>query len=129
MIIKRTIVKQSLISGAGLGCFLNEDVKENDVIWKFNPRFDLLFSEDEVSVLEPAIQEFVRHYGYYDKQQFRGWWVLHSGNDRFCNHSKHPTLVAVHKGGCQYDMVASRDLYVDDELTCDYTEYEDRNYE
>jgi hypothetical protein len=92
----------------------------------FHPRFDLLLSPEEVGQYIWCMQEFIKHYGYLDKQQFPGWYVLHSGNDRFCNHSTEPTLIARHLGGCQYDMVASRDLVIGDELTCDYSEYEGR---
>ncbi len=121
MLIRATVVQPSRLHG--MGCFLAEDVRAGAVIWIFHPRFDLLLSQEEVAAYAPAFQSFVRHYGYLDQQQFPGWWVLHTGNDRFCNHSPEPTLKTRHLSGARYDMVASKDLRAGDELTCDYREY------
>lgn len=123
MLIKHTTVGPSPLHG--LGCFLAEPVQAGDTIWVFNPRFDLLLSPWEVDGYLPCVRDFIKHYGYLDNQQFPGWYVLHSGNDRFCNHAAEPTLRTRHLGGAQYDMVASRDLVVGDELTCNYAEYSD----
>lgn len=125
MLTKRTNIKPSLI--AGLGCFLAEPATKGETLWVFSPRFDLLFTEEEYAQLDRVTKDFVSTYGYLDKIQFVGYWVVHTGNDRFCNHSIMPTMESVHLGGSKYIMVASRDLLIGEELTCNYSEYSDED--
>jgi uncharacterized protein len=110
----------------GIGVFSCEKVKEGSVVWVFNPRFDLLFSVEEVESLPKVQRDLVRLYGYLDKQQFNGWYVLHVGNDRFTNHSNNPNTKPVKNADCQYVMIATKDIQAGEEITCDYSEYEDR---
>lgn len=123
----KTSVKPSSIHG--LGAFSEQFVPKGTTVWEFNPRFDVLFSEAEVASMPEHQKEFIKFYGYLDLQQFNGWWVLHIGNDRFTNHSKEPNTVPKKISACQYIMIASKDINIGDELTCDYKEYETRNYE
>jgi SET domain-containing protein len=124
MYIIETEIRPSSIHG--MGCFLRQPVTKDQVLWMFEPRFDLLFSKEEVYALPMTIQGIIEFYGYFDTQQFKGWWVFPTGNDRFTNHSDEPTVVPLKISECQYVMVASRDMEVGEELTCDYNEYENR---
>jgi SET domain-containing protein len=118
----KTSVRPSTISG--LGAFSEQFVLKGTTVWEFNPRFDLIFSQHEVEYLPEHQREFIKWYGYLDTQQFNGWYVLHVGNDRFTNHSETPNTVPVKLSDCQYIMIASKDINIGDEITCNYNEYE-----
>ena len=126
MFTVKTSIKPSKIHG--MGVFLEENVVKNQKLWEFNPRFDLLFSVDEVENMCESTKELIKFYGYLDKQQFNGWHVFHSGNDRFTNHSDMPNTIPYKLEDCQYMMIASKDMNIGEELTCDYNEYEIRNF-
>ena len=122
MLTVNTFIAPSPISG--LGCFLEEPVLRGQVLWVFDPRFDLLFSTEELPRMQSAYRNLIEHYGYFDSCQFKGWWVLPCGDDRFCNHSKTPTLITRRHADCIYTMVASEDMGKGTELTVDYRDYE-----
>ena len=109
-----------------MGAFLEEPVKKYQTVWVFNPLFDLIFSQEQVKNMSKIEKELIINYGYLDTQQFNGWWVFPTGNDRFTNHSDTPNTIPIKQDDCQYIMVASEDLEIGSELTCNYSEYEMR---
>lgn len=60
MLLFDTELRPSAIHG--IGVFLLEDVKEGDVIWRFDSRIDRIYSEDELEAVPPRLREFLRTY-------------------------------------------------------------------
>ena len=49
MMTVKTYIKESLIPGAGLGCFAAEFIPKDTLIWRFNPHIDRKLSKDKVN--------------------------------------------------------------------------------
>ncbi|TDX20861.1 SET domain-containing protein-lysine N-methyltransferase [Rhodovulum visakhapatnamense] len=111
MILVRHYVAPSPIHG--LGVFTREQAKKGDVIWRFEPTFDVEIPERLLEFLLDPYAETVRTNAEY----FGSRRVFRLGNDGdiFMNHSDNPSLIDLGD-----EMVAAWDLKVGDELTCDY---------
>ena len=100
----------------GLGTFLREPVKKGDVIWRFDPRIDRVFSEAEVESLPRHMQRFLHTYSTW--HEGLKLWILCGDNGRHFNHSDRPNTVSLGVGFG--DDVAAEDLPAGTELTTDY---------
>ena len=111
MLVVNYVIRASKIHGLGL--FLTERVKKDSVIWKYDSIVDRKLSFSTLLTLpESAARNICRHAEFFpDSQSF----CLGADGDAFMNHSGTPSLA---DGGDQ--MLASRDLDIGDELTCDY---------
>lgn len=97
----------------GLGLFSVERIQKGQVVVRYHPAFDLLFSPSDYANLPPAFQEALDYYGtLHEPTQTR---VYNVDNSRFINHSENPNL----KVGRRI-MKALRDIPPGEELTADY---------
>ena len=114
MLLVKTKLGNSKI--AGIGLFADEFIKEGTVVWEYNPKFDLLYSKEEIEQLPIAFQEQLHRYSYLDKNY--GKYLLCGDDARFFNHSDNPNCKDSTEGP---DVtVASRDIKKGEELTCNY---------
>lgn len=111
MILVAHKVKQSPIHG--LGIFLLEPVAAGTIVWRYEPSFDTELSATFVGSLSLEDANIVYTHAEYFPE--RGVFRLGNDADIFMNHCDHPTLLDLGD-----EMVATRDLIVGDELTCDY---------
>ncbi len=115
MLMVETELRMSSIHG--IGVFLLEPVRKGETIWRFDPRIDRVYAEDEIASLPGHVQRFLRTYSTL--HEATGLWVLCGDNGRHFNHSDTPNT--------RSDGIAfGRDLAADDlpsgtELTSDYT--------
>ncbi|MEA3045323.1 MAG: uncharacterized protein QOH47_3161 [Sphingomonadales bacterium] len=100
----------------GIGVFLLEDVKEGDIVWRFDSRIDRVYSDDELDNLPAKLQEFLRTYSTW--HEAAGLWVLCGDNGRHFNHSDNPNTFSL--GIAFSDDVAATDIPAGTELTSDY---------
>ena len=114
MMIAETELKPSTIHG--LGVFLMQPVRKGELIWRFDSRIDLIYTEEEIATLPVHVQRYLRTYTTW--HEATGVYVLCGDNGRYFNHSDTPTTVsnAISFG----DDRAARDLAAGDELTSDY---------
>lgn len=105
--------KQSTIHGLGL--FAHEIIPAGTAIWKFEPPFDIEFTEEQLKQLSAAAIKQVLYYSTYDAQ--RKVFLLSGDDDRFMNHSEKPN--AIDNG---YTVLAVRDIHPGEEITIDYRE-------
>lgn len=113
MLLVEHKVKPSPIHG--LGIFLLQPVACGDIVWRYDSSFDTELSASFVASLSPEDADTVyTHAEYFPERE-----VFRLGNDAdiFMNHSSEPTLLDLGD-----EMIATRDLFVGDELTCDYQE-------
>jgi hypothetical protein len=102
----------------GLGVFSTVDIKKGDLVWKYDPRFDVSIAKDDLENTLPHIREFLERYTY-DHPWEAGKLVLDGDEGRFMNHSDSPNvdLSLVDRG------IALRDIPAGEELTCDYADF------
>lgn len=117
MMLVRTSVKPSLLHGLGL--FAADDIPKGTHVWKYEPKFDLELTQQEMDALPEATRESVFNYVY--KSNVTGNWILCSDDARFINHSRTPNLGTTQVTGEQETRaVAARDIKAGEELTLDY---------
>lgn len=100
----------------GIGAFLLQDVKQGDLIWRFDSRIDRVFADWEVEHLPEILREFLQVYSTYQEES--GLWILCGDNGRHFNHSDEPNTRSLGVGFG--DDIAAQDLAVGTELTTDY---------
>jgi len=116
MLLVPTHVAVSAIAGVGL--FASEPIARGTLIWRVDPKIDLLFSESEIAAFPPAVQAFFKTYAYPHNRK-TGHFMLNIDNGRFMNHSASPNteFVSFDSGTAIVDIAAG------EELTCDYGEF------
>jgi uncharacterized protein len=100
----------------GLGVFLTQPVRRGELIWRFDPRIDRVYVEEEIAALPEHLQRYLRTYSTW--HETTGLYVLCGDNGRYFNHSNSPSTTsnAISFGEDR----AARDLEAGDELTSDY---------
>ena len=114
MMMVETELKPSTIHG--LGVFLIQPVRKGELIWRFDSRVDLIYTEEEIATLPVHVQCYLRTYTTW--HETAGVYVLCGDNGRCFNHSDTPTTVP--NAISSVDDRAARDLAAGEELTSDY---------
>ncbi len=114
MMMVDTEVRQSPIHG--LGVFLKVPVKAGTLLWRFDPRVDRVYVEDEINALPPHMQDYLRIYSTWHEPT--GLYVLCGDNGRYVNHSATPNSISA--APCFGDDHAAVDLSAGAEMTSDY---------
>jgi uncharacterized protein len=119
MLRVRTYLAPSRIEGIGL--FAAQFIPKDTLIWKFYPGLDLLVDLRDLPEDEDLVRECILRYGYKSTFEYPIYVVC--GDDaRFMNHaSSDPTA---REDG--WVTVAARDIAPDDEITCDYSTFDQR---
>jgi len=117
MFLVKTSVKPSKIEGLGL--FADEEIPKGTIIWEFDPKFDLIFSEEEVNKMSEIQQNLIHHFAYFSKRLRK--YVYCVDDTRFMNHSNTPNTDSVSFLGKQENCdVANRDIKIGEEITINY---------
>ena len=120
MMMVETELRPSAIQGIGI--FLLEDVRQGEIIWRFDSRVDRVYSEAELNGLPPSTSAFLKRFSTWHEPT--RLWVLCGDNGRHFNHSDTPNTVS--KGIAFGEDVAAADLVAGTELTSDYRTICDR---
>lgn len=120
MLTVNTAVRPSSIEGLGL--FACEMIPAGHVIWEFNPKFDTAYSQEEFDYLPEAAKAHVRKYSYFCAE--KNFWILCGDDARFMNHADSPNTYE--EPGNK--TIASRDIAVGEEITCDYRQFDARSF-
>jgi hypothetical protein len=112
MFLIQTRVGPSAIHGNGV--FAQEAAAAGQIIWRYDPTFDHLFSQSEFDAAQPAVRQFLAMYAY-PAIDFAGSWVLPGDHARFLNHSNCPNTVER-----PFESLAAVPINVGDEITCGY---------
>lgn len=121
MLYIETYLDQSPI--AGIGLFAAQPVEKGELLWRFVPGFDSIMTIDFVTSLPKMNQDFIRDNASLIPQL--GAYLLCGDNDRFTNHSDDPNRQFVYESPSDIYEVATRDIGIGDELTNDYSEFDD----
>ena len=114
MLTVETELRPSAIHG--IGVFLLEDVREGQLVWRFDSRIDRVFANAELEDMPESLRRFLTVYSTYHEKS--GLWVLCGDNGRHFNHSDDPNTISL--GVAFGDDVAAADLPAGTELTTDY---------
>lgn len=121
MLLIKTYLKKSPIHGVGV--FASEFIKKGTIIWRFDDFLDQKISLTYYHLL-PEIQKiFINHYGYLSI--FSQKYIICLDDARYMNHSNSPNTEGKYDSSNPegYD-VATRDIFPDQEITCDYTTFD-----
>ena len=104
----------------GFGLFADQDIVENDIVWQYNPRFTLTFTQEEIKTLSPFLQDWINKYAYNFCNAETDEVYLDIDDSRFMNHDDNPTTY--------YDpdtksYRAKRNINSNEELTIDYRDF------
>jgi uncharacterized protein len=114
MIIVPTYLDKSPIHGFGV--FAKEFIKKGTPVWRFNEKFDLKFSSEEFETLPPSVKEEIEIHMYEPET---GTFYYETTMGKYMNHSREPNV-----DFSKVDLgTATRDIYPNDELTCDYRHF------
>ena len=119
MLLVNTYLDASPIHGVGL--FASGVIPKGTEIYKPSPRLDILLSNENFQKLDTFSQQQIKHYGYFDTQSNK--WHLAFDDIRFCNHSKDSNITQ-DPNTDTYTLIAKRDIKAGEELTQDYSEFE-----
>ncbi len=121
MLVVKASAKPSRIHGIGL--FADQDIKKGKLIWKFDPRFDILFDPKEVDLMPKIQKDFIKHCAYLSK--VTGKYILSVDDSRFLNHSSNNNIDGIDiAGGPEGGDAANRDIRAGEELTVDYRTFD-----
>jgi hypothetical protein len=115
MFIVRTSLRPSPIDG--IGCFADVPIKKGQVVWQFDPRFDIRIPLSELSSFPLAIQDQIRKYTYIEEADGQLIMVYCADLSKHMNHSDTPNLYDTPDN---LQEIASRDIEAGEELTCNY---------
>ena len=115
MFVIKTRVGPSSIHGTGV--FADESVASGTVIWRYDPVFDQVVSEEDFEAAEPAVKAFLNEYAYR-AVDLGGSWVLSADHARFLNHSDKPNTVEM-----PLVSLAAVDIAAGEEITCNYAAF------
>jgi SET domain-containing protein len=112
MLLIRTRLGPSSIHGNGV--FACEPVLPGTAVWQFEPAFDRIINEDELSTMPAAFREYINKYAYYSTD-LGGMLLLPCDHAKFLNHNADPNTEEL-----SFKSVANRLIQADEEITCDY---------
>jgi uncharacterized protein len=112
MLLIRTRIGPSSIHGSGV--FACEAALCGTAVWRFDPAFDRLISEAELTGMPVAFREYIDMYAYHSAD-LGGRLLLPCDHAKFLNHSVHPNTKTL-----PFISVANRLIEAGDEITCDY---------
>ena len=102
----------------GLGVFSHVDIKKGQLVWLYDPRFDVSYFREDLDHAPAHFRKFMERYTYEhptDPERV----VLDCDEGRFMNHSDAPNvdLREPSRG------IATRFIPAGEELTCDYATF------
>lgn len=112
MFVIRTRVGPSPIHGVGV--FAAEPVEIGQTVWRFEPGFDRVITDEEVDAAPAAFRDYLDMYSYRSTDM-GGRTILSCDHARFLNHADDPNTEEK-----PFVSVARKPIAVGDEITCDY---------
>jgi hypothetical protein len=113
--IVRNSLRPSRIQG--IGCFADEPIKQGQVVWQYDPRFDIRIPLSELSSFPLAVQEHFRIYTYVELVDGQEVMVYCADLSKHMNHSNSPNLLDTPDN---LQQIAAHDIEAGEELTCNY---------
>ena len=113
MLLVKTKIGLSNLHGIGL--FADQFIPKGTATWKEVSPFDQQISTDEIQKLSDPAKEMFFKYSYLCKHSKK--YILCFDKARFMNHSETPNTTWLDDS---LQDIAIRDIYLGEELTCNY---------
>jgi len=125
MLSIQTVLQPSQIHGIGL--FAAEFIPKGRLVAKYTPGLDITVQleelDPELSPYSEIMRTFLRKYSYWD--DYKKLYIVSVDNSRFINHSRTPNLHSPNHPD-EFDcLYAIRDIEPGEELTEDYSTWND----
>jgi len=120
MLTVKTSVKTSGIQGFGL--FAEERIPKGTVVWKFDPKWDFVFREEEVNIMPGFQKAFLMTYAYLSPLYKK--YVLCGDDARFMNHSSINDNISTKEFEGDENGIANRDIEIGEELLINYKTFD-----
>lgn len=121
MLMVKTKLGNSHIHGVGL--FADQAIGVGDVVWKFEPTFDLTFAANAVLSMPSTARVCIAKYGYLSSKTKR--YILDADDARFFNHSESPNCKTLETLSAEEnEIIATRNIICGEELTINYNDQE-----
>jgi len=101
----------------GFGVFAKEYIKKDTIIWEFIEGLDIKIHKDDLEKLNNTQKNFIDVYFWKEED----YYYSSCDHSVFQNHSSNPNSIT---SGSLY-MVASRNIEVGEELTVNYSHFDD----
>jgi SET domain-containing protein len=122
MLLVKTKIKQSDIHGTGL--FADQFIPKGTIIWKFTQGFDQKFTREQILNFPDLLQIYIYKYSWRGKKS--GLYCFSSDNGKYFNHSNNPNCLSEYRDGeDEVTTTAIRDIKIDEEITDNYSSFED----
>lgn len=115
----KTYIANSPING--IGVYFAEDIKANTLLWSFDDRVDLTFSDKEFSEIPDFLKAHYLKYSYQDIDS--NLWLYCGDNARFTNHSFDANVISKSGDNFGFDF-ALRDIKAGEEYLANYAEWD-----
>lgn len=120
MFVVKTSLRPSPIQG--LGCFAEESILKGQVVWAFDPRFDIRISRSDLATFPTFMQEHFLVYTYVELSLDGQESIIYCADfSKHMNHSDEPNLLDTEDNLRE---IALRDIAVGEELTCNYYRFD-----
>ena len=116
MMMVRSYLAPSPIEG--LGVFSHVDIRKGQLIWLYDPAFDVSYMKSDVERAPRHFREFMDRYTYPHPEDDERV-VLDCDEGRFMNHSDAPNMDLTNPSRG----VATRDIPAGPEITCNYGQF------
>ena len=103
----------------GIGLYASQDIRAGDTVWLLEDVMHKVITDDEYKNMKKLQKDYIDTYATYHACGVQGYF-LDLDNTRFINHSEYPNIEFSNKDGH-----ALRDIYMGEEITCDYRKLSD----
>lgn len=108
----------------GIGVFARQSISKGSVIWRFDPRFDRLISNEDWESTDGAVKSYLDRYCYPSRAN-PGHIVFEGDDARYMNHADAPNCDFSREDEAR----AIKDIVAGEELTCDYNVFFENGFE
>jgi hypothetical protein len=122
MLLVKTTLGKSIIPKAEKGLFADEFIPKGMMIWKFEDGKDFRFTREEYEKMSTNKRAHIRKYAYAKKDS--PTITLPSDDSIYTNHSNSPNTY----GESDDLSFALKDIMAGEEITEDYTKYDDGEF-
>lgn len=116
MLVVKTEIRKSPIHGVGV--FALEDIKEGQLVYKWNPKVDRVYSWEDVQKLTGKQRELMNRFAMKEGKDVH----LDGDNSHFMNHSDNPNMAPFPDNDTWF---ATRDIKKGEEIVCSYRHFDD----
>ena len=118
-------IRESTIDGKGV--FALSRVPKNTIVWKFYSRHDKALSRDAFNAFDEEKKQELKRVAYLSRTSNRYIYPPENDPTNFTNHSKNNNLSSVYNKSISEEpyFVANRDIEVGEEITNDYSEFDE----